>query len=581
MKKYLLSAFLFFYTCALILNPLILTAQDSEPLLPEGYVQQDHVVFPVPYGTAEHHTDSIYNETWLWNQKTLSWDPPSQSYEGDWAPADADTLSNCSNSNLYLGNFTNWKGCYGSWSNPTFKLPCTNANMPWQNNPTGGRYEIITYPGGPDAFVPAINSIYPGGYRTCLIGKHQICSGGGTTDQLTYPLIISTDNQFFIYRYAVVLANVTDATHNTADKRPRFTLGVYDHTTGALLDATCGFADMYPGDGTAGWQSLNYNSCSGSSGSNGPLQYKDWTTVGIDLSGFTTIGQAVDIVFTVHGCGFSAHTGYAYISASCKAMQVETAGCEGSGIVTMTAPPGFQSYLWQGPYCAACPMPPPTYTVNPLTINAAQGAVTGNSFHLSLTAFNGCTVNNITNVIGFTSVAAGFTSDVMCALNSSTFTDISTSSNVTMPIVSRRWKFDATGTWTSLLTNPVTTYTYLTPGPHEVTVEAYSQDGCTDTYTQTINVDPAPAISNGTTTKSICSGENVAISLEFTDGNTATWTYTILSGTATIVKNPASSSGILINDAITNTGVVNTVVRYTVIPHSATGCNGASVDFIV
>ena len=516
----------------------------------------------------------------VWNHLTRLWEPPAG--EGDsFLP---NTASNCANSDFAQGNFNLWKGCYGTWcdsasANNTrcsvpytfFKPPCNNANMPWSNTPTGGHFQIITAPGSADAFVPAINSIFPGESYTCLLGNHQTNNGGGYVDQLKYTMTMGTDNQFFIYRYAIVLANITDATHNTPNRRPRFTISIVDHTTGALLDPACGFFDVYPGDGTTGWLTQGTG--------NNQLQYKNWNTVGIDLSGMTAIGQTIDIVFNIHGCAFTAHTAYAYISATCGSMTVSLAGCEGSGQITFTAPPGFANYEWQGPYCPLCPTPPPIYTGQTVTITTAQGAVSGNVFVLNLTAANGCMVQNVQNIVGFTSVSAAFSSSVMCALNQSTFTDISVSSNPTQPVINRQWQVDG-GAWSGLSANPVYNYTFLTPGPHTVAVQSFSLDGCMGTTSQVVNIDPAPAIINASTTKSICSGDVVALALDFSPGTDATWTSTVTSGTATITPNPASQSGTVINDVIVSTGAGSAFVTYTVTPHIS-GCNGTPVIFNV
>ena len=590
MKKHLYQlsfpCLIYLLFTGILLTSATALGQAEETISTIDSIESGDTAKPAGINTTIEHHEVVNVTTRKWNPLTRLWNPPFLPGEPN-APA---TGSNCTNSDFSQGTFNLWKGCNGKWcdasgpgqtrcSNPftPYNLPCNNAGMPWANtNPGTGHFAIIAAPGSADAFVPAINSIFPGEPYTCLIGNHVISAGGGYVDQLKYEMTMGADNQFFIYRYAVVLANIADVTHNTADKRPRFTIEIKDHTTGALLDPTCGFFDVYPGDGTPGWETTTW----GSGTNMQTLQYKNWNTVGIDLSGMTVAGQTIDVVFTVHGCSFTAHTGYAYISATCGAMTVEFAGCEGSGQITFTGPPGFQTYEWQGPYCPSCADPPPIYTGQIVTITTAQGAVSGNVFELNLTAANGCSVQHVQQIVGFTSVNPAFSSTVMCANNVSTFTDNSVSSNATQPVINRKWQFDAAGAWTALTTNPVITYTYLTPGPHDVTVESYSLDGCMGTITHTVNVDPAPAISNVTTTNTICSGESPAFALLFSPGTDATWTSSITTGTGTITHNPASQSGTVINDVIVNTGTVNAIATYTVTPHGG-GCNGAPTTFTV
>ena len=509
--------------------------------------------------------------TRVWNPLSRLWEPAVIPGESDYS----NSVSSCTNSDFSLGNYTNWQGCWGVWASPGFIKPCSNAGMPKTGAflPGSGRFQLIASPGAPDSFVPAINTVYTGEPYSCRIGNHAVggTTPGSKTDQLTYPLIMGSDNQFFIYRYAVVLADPGASNHPTPDTRPRFTIEIDNHLTGAVLDSVCGFFDIYPGTGTTGWSTTTYNGQL--------LYYKDWTTVGLDLSGMTTIGQAVDVVFRVHGCSPGGHSAWAYISAKCDAMTIALAGCEGSGQITFTGPPGFTQYQWQGPFCPTCTLPPPIYTGQSITITTAQGAVTGNIFTLNLTAANGCTVQNVQNVVGFTSVASAFSYSLMCANNISTFTDNSTSSNATQPIVNRQWAFDGGG-WGAPTTNPVYTYTFLTPGPHTVSVQSFSQDGCIGTSTQMVNIDPAPAISNSSTTKSICSATNVGLTLEFSPGNDATWTSSVTTGTANITHNPVSQSGTQIDDLIVNLGTSNAVVTYTVTPH-INGCNGLPTTFTI
>ncbi|MCX6279036.1 MAG: hypothetical protein NT004_13220, partial [Bacteroidetes bacterium] len=485
--------------------------------------------------------------------------------------------SSCANSNFSLGDFTNWTGCCGDWNNQ-FPPPCNNPNQPWINSPNGGHYQIIPAPGAPDNFVTVINSVFPGEAYSALIGKHQVNNGGGSIDQLTYPMVIGSDNQFFIYRCAVVLGGIYDATHNTADKRPRFTIEIKDHVTGVLLDPLCGFFDVYPGDGQPGWDSLGEGTSK--------LIFKNWNTVGIDLSQMTVLGQTIDVVFTVHGCSYSAHTGYAYISTTCGSMNIDLAGCEGSGFVTLSGPPGFAEYKWQGPFCPdpiLCPTPAPIFYGQSVTINTAQGAVSGNLFDLTLTASNGCFVKHVQQLVAFTSVDANFSSVINCVGNSSSFTDISTSTNQSQPIVKRRWRFDTDSAFTAVTTNATITHTYNVIGPHVVTIESLSQDSCMGTITDTVNVGPPPMFINlpPGPEKPICSGDKAAITLAFTQtGADATWTYQITSGTPVIHKNPVNQSGLTINDTIVNIGPGDAVVTYTITPRIG-DCTGVDTTFQV
>ena len=477
----------------------------------------------------------------------------------------------CENSDFSAGSFLNWWGCSGNWCNSggssgtrcnnpyvPFNPPCSNPLQPWHNIPTGGHFSIQTP--GQDQCITALSRTFSTtdpNDRSALIGNRVCSNGGGFADQLTYRIAYDPNNSFFIYRCAVVLANVTDATHNTPDKRPRFTFEIKDDFTGNLIDPVCGYYDLWPGDGITVWN-------------NGPNSYvwKDWSTIGIDLKSLTpalTTGQILDVVFTVHGCAFTAHTGYAYISAVCGSMNIDVAGCEGSGEVTLTGPAGFTDYLWQGPYCSICPDPPPTYNINPLIINTSQGAVTGNIFHLTLTALNGCQVQNVLQAIAFTDVTAAFTHGSACLGQGTDFTDGSSASQ--NGITAWDWDFgDATPVVHTQ--NPV--HPFTSTGTFTVTLTAYSGDGCPNTTTHTITVGAlASADISGTT--AICVGSSASLSVGLTGSQP--WSITYTDGTTPVTVNGITTSPHLISvsPASTKTYTVTNITDATSCSNTGTG----------
>jgi len=491
--------------------------------------------------------------------------------------------TSCPNSNFSENSFNNWSGCSGLWCAETgfntrcsglyipYNLPCNNINQPWYNSPIGGHF-LITSP-GTDPYIPEISTVFPGDQYSALLGYRQIPNGGGYVDQLSHQLTYEPDNSFFIYRFAAVLCNITDPDHDTPDKRPRFTVEIRDHLTQTVIDPTCGFFDVYPGDNQPGWNSANVGGQE--------IQWKNWNSIGLDLSKLSGIytGQVLDVVFTTHGCAFTAHTAYAYISVVCSQMTVVLSGCSGASTVTLTGPPGFAEYEWYGPICGTCSPtivcsgPDPNCTI----INANEGDI----YRLNMVSFNGCEVNNTFTTIAFTIVIPSFSSNVNCVGNQSTFTDLSTSTNPNQPIVSRKWQFETGGPWEGPYTSPTITHIYSTDGPHEVSVESYSQDGCVGTTSQTITVDLAPTITNPSLNKSFCSGENVGLTMDFSQtGAYGTWSSVVTTGSATITPIPPEQSGNLINDQIVNTGIVNAIVTYTITP-KIDNCVGIPVQGVI
>jgi hypothetical protein len=97
----------------------------------------------------------------------------------------------------------------------------------------------------------------------------------------------------------------------------------------------------------------------------------------VDLTNY--IGQAVTAEFTTGDCAQGAHYGYAYIDAGCSQSFLEVFPdtiCVGES-VTLTAPNGYQSYLWL----------PGNQTTQSITV----APNTNTNYQLNLVAFNGCT----------------------------------------------------------------------------------------------------------------------------------------------------------------------------------------------
>ena len=471
--------------------------------------------------------------------------------------------SACFNSNFSEGNFDNWSGCWG-----VFHCPQNPPNAPPNSAPacdqnqginyTNGRFVIIPGPGGPDPIIgAALNTCYPGEAYVARIGD---ITGGGNVDELRYQITVGASNNFFVYRYAAVLQDI----NHDPKQRPRLTIEIKDPATGEMLDSICGYYNVYANmPGSTGWVLTNGH------------YWKDWTTVGMDLSPWD--GQTIEIAFTVNGCCFTAHKGYAYISAYCSQMTIDIAGCEGSNTVTMTAPPGFAQYSWEGPKCPTCPLPLPIVGTTQTVV--ITNAVTGYEYYLDLTAANGCTVNKATSVVKFTSINPGFTANINCIGNPSTFTDTSHISQ--NPTSVRVWDF-GDGTLPVTMNTPTVTHTFAVGGTYPVKLKRFSTDPCVDSViVQITAATNPPVITNLPVNKQMCSGDNAGINLLFSlPSAAASWTSSVLSGSASITKLPATQTGTLINDMITNTGTGDAVIRYKIRP-SIGDCLGDTTVLLV
>ncbi|MBL4593825.1 MAG: PKD domain-containing protein [Flavobacteriales bacterium] len=367
--------------------------------------------------------------------------------------------------------------------------------------------------------------------------------GDGMNDRrhaarMSQTFMVSSANANFSYNYAAVLED--PAGHSLGEK-PFFMARIYDQNGNSI---TCAEYQATAGDGTPGWVNL------------GNLQYKDWSTITVPLQAY--IGQNVTVEFTVGDCKQGGHAGYVYIEASCQSLQIiasDTIIC--AGAVTLNAPNPFNgAYLWSpggqttpsigvnspGLYSVdlissagcivtlevniggsssmtsnftattVCVGTPTNFTdisspsanitnwnwdfnndgvvddttQNPSYIFSTSGI---HPVKLSVYAAGTCASDTIINVLVEAPPVAAFNFNEVCVGNATVFINQSTTGG---NIASFNWDFNGLGT--SNNQNP--SFTFSNDGVFPVTLIVNS-NGCTDTLTQNINVNPLPQISFG------------------------------------------------------------------------------------
>ncbi len=215
------------------------------------------------------------------------------------------------------GNFTNWTMSSGT---------CCPINTPSTGVLTGRH--VITSGTATDAY-GGFPIVAPGG------GSYSLRLGnlgtGAKSERATYKIQVpnNVNNYSLIFRYAVVFQ---DPGH-TQSQQPRFEVKAYDSATSAIIncsDFTYIATSNLPG----------FSQSTVSFG----VWYKPWTTASLDLSGYA--GRTVYVDFANGDCDLGAHFGYGYVDLNCSLFQVEYNACDTSSTVTLTAPPGFNSYKW-------------------------------------------------------------------------------------------------------------------------------------------------------------------------------------------------------------------------------------------
>jgi len=348
----------------------------------------------------------------------------------------------CPNSDFSQGTFANWEGYYGRFDDPSM-----------YQGIIFGRHTIITSPGTYDfQTCDSLFTLPPG----CSIGARLgNASAGAEAEQLRYSLAVTAQTNLFIYKYAVVLE---DPGH-VPEHQPSFTIEVADRS-GNLIDTVCGYYYVY-----AHQQMPTWHSCKSKE-----VVWKDWTTVGIDLTPY--IGQNISIVFTTRDCSERAHFGYAYISAYCSRLEIRYGFCPDDTVAYVTAPPGF-SYLWD--------------TGDTTQVISITHPVPGETHSCVLTSVNGCKVN-VSGAFRPIIIRADFETSGNCVGSDVEFTDKSTINEDSVS----NWKWDF-GDGSDLvygLKAPV--HIYSSPGSFTVKMVAYSDKGCPDSVSKILRIGRVP-----------------------------------------------------------------------------------------
>lgn len=405
----------------------------------------------------------------------------------------------CPNANFNIGDFTNWVGRTGT---------CCPIAVPTLITPTPGNTFIVnnrqTLVGPPfgtpfDAVVTGnqLPTHPPGTTRAARLGN----SGtGAQAEALEYNFVKATGNELLTVKFAVVMQ---DPGH-TVSQQPRFEFQVTNQNTG--LPVPCTFYQVAAAGSIPGFTSQ------------GQIRWLQWTTVGVDLSGIPN-GTPLTVVARTGDCSLSGHYGYGYVWADCSPLQINISYCLGDNSATLSAPDGFQNYLWST-----------GATTKDITIpNPANGS----TYTCQITSFTGCNAT-LTAVLQPTIPTAAFTGQDVCqgVVN---FTDNSTATNGT--INGWSWNF---GDGSPVLTgtqNP--SHTYANEGAYNVQLISSTPAGCTDTIVVPVNV--SPILNAQFQVPNPCGlTANFADQSTISSGNITSWNWNFgVPGGTTATQNPS------------------------------------------
>lgn len=153
-------------------------------------------------------------------------------------------------------------------------------------------------------------------------------------EALSFRYFVDAENAaILLLKYAIVLQ---DPTGHSDEEKPQFKLEIINQS-GEVIDPVCGQANFVAGKNTNGngWhKNTRYPTA---------VHWKEWTTMGIDLSDYDQ--QWINIRLTTYDCLLQGHYGYAYFTLGCANAKIYSSSCGDEPEVSIDAPDGFL-YQW-------------------------------------------------------------------------------------------------------------------------------------------------------------------------------------------------------------------------------------------
>lgn len=369
----------------------------------------------------------------------------------------------CFNANFEDNSFNGWQGETGQCCGiNTFNVGQIVGGMSMTN-----QFAIYTGPGNdPIAcanpsngqFVPLV---YPGTNYSAMVGD-----GTGTGAQaarLKYTFTISPQSNLIIVNYAVVLQ---DPFHNVM-QQPRFEAQLYDQQG---LPIPCTFYQVAASGGIPG-----FYSCPGN------IRVKPWSTFGVDVSQYN--GQTITLDIATGDCSLGGHWGYAYVSANCSSLNLSALYCQNgaNNTATLSAPPGFSSYVWSN---AANGQQLATGQTAQVNINNVD------TVNCSITSVNGCIATLATAVLP-AEVIGNIVDSNVCAGNATLLFNATSFTNSAFD--SAYWASSDGYTSNAFDFN----HTFPGPGSYDVDLIIFNTANCVDSVSTTVEVYENPTAGFG------------------------------------------------------------------------------------
>jgi gliding motility-associated-like protein len=382
-----------------------------------------------------------------------------------WASLQAQTPY-CKNLGFELGDFTNWTGHTWRYS---VLVPSINTNQ--TEGIVSRRQTIMSDTSAYDANTGfALRKIPPGYMYSARLGDEIIHTDGNPRcweQSLRYTMKIDSANALLIIKFALVLQFIIE---HPEINEPRFRFTLYDSLNNILPD--CSNYDVYSTNKTVkGFKTFK------PAGDDVPVVWRDWTTVGADLSKY--MGQTITVEFMAADCTEKYHYGYAYFVAECHPLDIKVKFCGADTVASMTAPPGFEKYKWTNNSGT---------TIDTVRAIEVHVPVENSLYTCSMTSATGCVVSVRTSITKYFPKADFSSLVIDCESNTVQLNNLSTKTNGTLLY---NWDFGEGST--SNMENPL--YTFKTTGTHKVTlILSNPPSGCRDSLTKTIESTSQPLV---------------------------------------------------------------------------------------
>jgi len=283
---------------------------------------------------------------------------------------------------------------------------CVSVGTPY--NLGANEFSIVTTPltyvsnGGGCSFIVGNSPL--GGTRVARIGDNV---SNYSRNKMSTTFNVTTANTLFQFAFAGYYENPG---HNCCDQ-PGLYLRVLNACGGNTV-ATCSSMTLAANCGTLA--NVSFTTC----GPNGVMS--NWQVKVIDLTPY--IGGCVTIEAWTGDCNFGGHYGTTFFDAQCGGQLIgqglggipggpipgPVSYCSGSGVATIAAPAGYNSYQWYGPNGMIAA---PQGTMSVLTVN---NPIPGQTYTVQLISQGGCQLNAINTLNTSTISIAGIGSSPTC-----------------------------------------------------------------------------------------------------------------------------------------------------------------------